>query len=358
MSKAQVGLAVGAINLGIAFTAILFGKLTDLFGEKKILVTGGVMAGLSIMIASQSPSFGVLLGLLLLTGLWSASSTPAGSKAIMTWFPYSMRGFAIGVRQTGVASGGFLAALILPVVAIHSNWRWSLIFAGAISIVTALVCMLLYRESKQPSPDAPIKHPKPAKIKTMLRNKSILWASIGATAFVGAQFIIIGYIQLFLQSRLSLPVAITAYFLAIAQLSGVAGRILWGVISDRYWAGARKPVMMIIGMIIALMSLSMLLIRPGVPLWLVAVDIAVFGFSAIGWNGIWIALLSELVDKDHSGTAVGMGMTVLQIGVLIFPFLFGWLIDWFGSYAVSWIGLFILMCLSLLIISRVRETRN
>jgi MFS family permease len=157
---------------------------------------------------------------------------------------------------------------------------------------------------------------------------------------------------------LSLPVAITAYFLAIAQLSGVAGRILWGVISDRYWAGARKPVMMIIGMIIALMSLSMLLIRPGVPLWLVAVDIAVFGFSAIGWNGIWIALLSELVDKDHSGTAVGMGMTVLQIGVLIFPFLFGWLIDWFGSYAVSWIGLFILMCLSLLIISRVRETRN
>lgn len=361
LTNAQVGLTVSAVNVGMALTAMLFGQLVDRFGEKRVLVTGGIMSGLSVIATSFSSSFGILLLLLVFTGLWAASSTPAGSKAIMTWFPFSMRGFAIGFRQMGVAGGGALAALILPIIALHSNWRHALVVAGVSAVVISTIVWFVYREDAGvPQMPGNAKAPQPqsqqaSKVKDILRNKSLWYASAGATAFVGAQFIVIGYTQLFLHVQAHVSLHWTAYFLVIAQLCGVAGRVLWGVISDRMFKGARKPVMLVIGAIMAAICLIMLTIGPGTPLWLAGVLFAGFGFSAIGWNGIWVTLISELVGKDQAGTAVGVGMTVLQMGVLVFPLLFGSLIDHFHSYSVSWIALFFIVLMGSVLIYLVKE---
>ena len=39
-------------------------------------------------------------------GVGSAFPTPAGSKAVMGWFPLAQRGTAMGIRQTGIPLGG------------------------------------------------------------------------------------------------------------------------------------------------------------------------------------------------------------------------------------------------------------
>ena len=51
-----------------------------------------------------------------LFGAAYAASTPAGGRAILAWFDRD-RGFAMGIRQTGVPVGGLLGALTLPLVA-------------------------------------------------------------------------------------------------------------------------------------------------------------------------------------------------------------------------------------------------
>ncbi|WAH37718.1 MFS transporter [Alicyclobacillus dauci] len=358
LNNTQVALTVSAVNIGMALTAILFGQLVDRVGEKKVLVGGGVMTGFSVFAASLANSFALLLGLLLITGLWAASSTPAGSKAIMSWFPYSMRAFAIGIRQTGVAGGGFLAALILPAIASRYNWRDAFMTASIAAVAVSFVCWFVYREDttrerKQPKGDDPPR--KHSNIHSLFRNRSLWYISVGTTAYMGAQFVLLGYTQLFLHDNVNISIHWSAFVLALTLLAGVFGRVLWGIISDRFFSGARKPVMLLIGVIMAIASLAMLLVHRGLPVWLVTVLFCCFGFSAIGWNGVWVTFVSELVGKEQSGTAVGLGMTVLQMGVLGFPLLFGSLIDRFHSYNVSWVVLFAIVCLGILTISRVRE---
>jgi sugar phosphate permease len=359
LNNMQVAFIIGAVNVGMALTSMVFGQMVDYFGEKRVLVVGGIMTGLSVLTASFSTSFGLLLTLLLLTGLWAASSTPAGSKAIMTWFPYTIRGFAISIRQTGTVIGGFLSAIILPLISVWYNWHIALVFTSVMAITVSLTCWFVYHEEDDDLPrDRKNRHLTNifSGIKVLLQNKSLWLASVAATTFIGAQFILLGYTQLFLQEQAHISLRWTAYFLAIVQLAGAVGRIIWGMISDRLFVGARKPVMIIIGIFMALSCLSMLLINTHTPIWLIGLLFTCFGFTAVGWNGVWVTQVSELSGKAHAGTAVGISMTVLQMGVLVFPFLFGGFIDWFHTYTASWLVLFAIICFGIWMHARVRET--
>lgn len=354
LSNAQVALSVGAVNFGMALTSIPFGQWVDRFGEKVILVAGSVLTGMSVLAASFTRGFWWLLVCLLFTGVCAASSTPAGSKAIMTWFPYSMRALAISIRQTGVAAGGFLAALILPAIATRSDWRHGFVTASVSAMAVSLACGFAYRERASRRERADGWRPN-RQLRLLLRSRSLWLASAGTTAYLGAQFVILGYSQLFLHEQVQMSVYWTSVVLALVLFMGIVGRVIWGMVSDRLFAGARKPVMLLIGGIAAAECLLMLCVRAHTPGWLIAVLFACFGFSATGWNGVWVTWISELAGREQAGTAVGLGMTVLQVGSLLYPLLFGALIDHFHSYSVSWVVLFAIVCLGALTLWRVPD---
>lgn len=69
-----------------------------------------------------------------------------------------------------------------------------------------------------------------------------------------------------------------------------------------------------------------------------------------------MTLLSELPgDKDSSATVVGFGISFMQLGVLVIPPLFGFLIDAIHNYKASWSVLSFLMLLGMMLIRRVDE---
>lgn len=353
LSKTQVGFAGGAVNVGMILTALLAGRAVDMWGEKKVLVVGGITTGGAILLTSFSNSFPTLIALLMFTGLWAATSTPAGSKAIMTWFPFSQRAIALGIRQTGVPLGGLVAALIIPPIAIHYGWQMAMVTMGAVAIFGAAVCQVTYRD--YPIEVGSTKVKKVSQWTHLLRNKNIWLVGLTGMTFVAAQFIIVTYLVLYLHDKTGQSVALASLFLALVHFGGMAGRIFWGYISDSFFLGKRKPVLGLIGIIAAGMSLVMLFLSPTTPLWIVGLTTWIFGFTAVGWNGIFITMLSEIAGKDQAGTAVGMGLTLLQLGVLMFPPAFGLLVDLSGSYKTSWIGLSILMGLGVLILLLVKE---
>lgn len=353
LTKTQLGFVGGAVNVGMIFTSILAGRGVDLWGEKRVLVIGGLTTGGAILLASTANSFVTLIAFLLLTGLWSATSTPAGSKAIMTWFPFNQRALALGIRQTGVPLGGMIAALIIPPIAMHFGWQMALVTMSMVAIFGAGVCQFAYKdfpdatENRMAQKTSPWTH--------LLHNKNIWLVGLSGTAYISVQYIIITYLVLYLNDQAGLTVALASLFLALVQFGGMTGRIFWGYASDTFFQGKRKPVMLLIGIIAAGMSLIMPLLSPETPLWIVAIVTGVFGFTGVGWNGIYVTMLSEIAGKDQAGTAVGMGLTFLQLGVLTFPPTFGYLVDLSGSYNVSWIGLSLLVLLGVLILTRVKD---
>lgn len=186
LNNTQVGFIGGAVNGGQTITSLLAGRAVDLWGEKIVLIVGSVFSGISILLASRANSFFALLPLLFFSGLWVASSTPAGSKAIMAWFPPEERGLALGVRQTGLPAAGMLASLILPVVASRYSWRVALLLMAVVSISGAIFCLVAYQEYPKGSSEK-AKQLKPGRMTVVVRNRNIWLTGITAITYLSAQ---------------------------------------------------------------------------------------------------------------------------------------------------------------------------
>lgn len=357
LTKAMIGLAGGAVNLGMSFTALLAGRLADKKGERAVLVAGSIITGIAIIMTSRADSYATLLTLLIFTGAGASSPTPAGSKAIQRWFPAAKLGFALGVRQTGIPLGGFIGALTLPVVASEWGWRTAMVTVGLLTIAGGLVYYFFYRES----PAAEAKGAQPSKGIAgewgFLRDGNMWLVIFMSIIFVGAQFDMLTYLVLYLHDQAGLDIALASVCLAITQLGGIFARIALGIVSDTVFNGARKPALVILGGILVATALVLVFFSPATPFWAIVAVSWFFGVSAMGWNGLFVALAMKLAGKESGGTAVGFCLMVMQIGVLVFPPLFGLLIDLTGSYRLSWLSLAGAALVGTLLIARVAEPR-
>src|SRR5579872_1146068 len=86
INKAQLGLAFTAIMFGSALTVGIGGIMVDRFGERNVTILAGIAIGVCLVIASLVPSYPWLVAWLLIMGFAYACVTPAGGRAILTWF--------------------------------------------------------------------------------------------------------------------------------------------------------------------------------------------------------------------------------------------------------------------------------
>src|SRR5579863_2565508 len=144
--QSQIGLILSIQMIGSMLATALAGALTDRFGDRAIVLWTGWIMGIALICASLIHNFAWLLLWLAIYGIGYAAVTPAGSHAIVFFFKREDRGFAMGVRQCGVPLAGVIGSAILPGVALHFGYRWSLIAAGIITIAACSAASLLYRQ--------------------------------------------------------------------------------------------------------------------------------------------------------------------------------------------------------------------
>jgi len=339
LSRGMIGMISILANLGGFFVYALAGKAVDVFGERIIISLGSISIGLISMGMIFVKSFNYLLLSIFLMGIGLATATPGGSKAIKTWFVKEQRGMAMGIRQTGVPLGGMIAALAFPFLSLKYGWRTALFIAGFATVLSAIVYFIFYKERSED-----ICEKKSAglgesvsEFYKLLSNTSFLSASIISVVLVASQFTIVTYMILYLVEDIKLSLIWGGTILAVTQFSGAAGRIIWGIVSDRVFKGNRKKVLMIIASLTASMIILLaFLTNCSSVLWIILI-VALLGFSAIGWNGLYITMISELVPDNQGGAAVGLALTITQIGVVAGPPLFGFTVDIINSYRVAWL---------------------
>jgi predicted MFS family arabinose efflux permease len=169
---------------------------------------------------------GLLVVGLVLAGMASAASTPAGGRLVLLAFPRERRGIALGVRQTGVPIGGLVAAALLPVLAHAYGWRWSLAVAGGI---TALSVLPLVLAGTGPS------EAQPARMGPWnpFRDRTVLLLALWGCLLVSGQYALVAFFALDLNRGAGLALATASLLLAVAQAFGIG----WcGAAASRYWS--------------------------------------------------------------------------------------------------------------------------
>ena len=353
LNLTEVGVLVSMINVGVVAAVLGMGKAADRYGERRIIGYGTAACGLLVLTVHFAGSFIALLVVFLLLGIPVATSTPAGSKAVAGWFPDRERGMAMGVRQTGIPLGGTIGALTLPAMGLVFGWRWALSLVGVVNIMAGMLVLVCYKEPDRPPAAggaAPV-----GGLRDIVRRSDIWAAAFYAAVLSGCQWCYISYIELYLTENILYPLVFAAHLLALGQTCGGTGRIVFGIVSDRVFFGRRVPVLVMLSVLGTAAGAATAWMSPGMPAWLVALVVMLFGLGTMSWQGLYLALVARIAGARVAGVAIGLTNTVAFAGVVVLPPIFGAIADYTHSYETAWIAMAVAIALPLPFIWRVRE---
>jgi MFS family permease len=298
LSLLQVGLVLDSVWIGTMLTLLPWGLLADRFGERGVLAIGLAGCAAALVGAADAGSFTSLLLLLALAGAAGASVNSASGRAVMQWFGAHERGLALGVRQTAIPLGGFVAAVALPVLALDH----ALLFLAGLCLAGALLGVAVLRE--RPVPE----ELEAAEFGSALREPR-LWRLCGGSSFyLVAQMAVTGFVVLFLHDERGLSPGEAAAVLAGVQVLAAAFRIGAGRWSDVI--GSRVVPLLIVG-VASSATLAAATALLDAPLALLVVAFVLAGGFAMAWNGLSFTTAAEIAGARRSGAALGLQQTAL-----------------------------------------------
>jgi EmrB/QacA subfamily drug resistance transporter len=139
--------------LPLAAFMILGGRLGDLFGLRRVFLTGAVVFGLATLLAATAQTMGWMLGARVLQGCGAALMMPTSIAIVSSIFPPARRGMSLGVLAGGSATFAALGPVLGGLLA---SIDWRLVFV--LNLVLAVVVVALTLRSVpelRPDPDAP-----------------------------------------------------------------------------------------------------------------------------------------------------------------------------------------------------------
>lgn len=306
LTLTQTGVVLAAVGIGMLFTLLPWGLVADRFDERWVITTGLACAAAGLAFTSTTHSFGAVTGALVAVGALGASVNAASGRAIMSWFPSSELGLALGIRQTAIPIGGALGAAVLPVLGSAGGTRAAFLFLAACCGTGALVAAAFIRTRTG------VGEPELGEISRPLRDPRMWLLGLGTGLYLVAQIGITAFVVLFLHERRHVSPHAAAAVLVVINVLAIAARIGSGRISDRL--GSRLRPLQTIGVALALVSAGVAA-GTGAPLGLLIPLFVAAGVLSMAWNGLAYAAAAEAAGTAKTGAALGFQQTLLGVVV-------------------------------------------
>jgi MFS family permease len=278
---------------------------------------------------------------LLVYGIGYAAVTPAGSHAIIFFFKKADRGIAMGIRQCGVPIAGVLGSLLLPAIALRYDYREALAAAGILTFVASTIASQFYREPSELEGERVSLRTMLAEMVQIARESRLILLTLTSMVLIAGQLVLIGFLTLTLVHRAGYSLGLALALFTLSQVAAILGRLSWGWLSDHLFAGSRALPLATVCVLVAAIALAFASVNAGTPPWRVAFLAAALGFTAEGWLGVSVIGFAEIGGEEHSGSALGVGLTWTLLAAFVTPALFGALAQVHG-FEVAW------RCLALL----------
>ncbi|MFJ4787735.1 MFS transporter [Streptomyces sp. NPDC088794] len=150
---------VTAYALAFGSLLLLGGRLADLFGRRRMFVTGIVGFALASALGGAAPGFASLVTARALQGLFAALLAPAALSLLTTTFTRPKeRAKAFGIYGAVAGSGGGIGLLLGGVLTGYLSWRWTMyvnVAIAGVALVGALLMLPRSSRTSRPSFDVP-----------------------------------------------------------------------------------------------------------------------------------------------------------------------------------------------------------
>jgi MFS family permease len=319
------------------------GIIADLWGPRRLLASGALVAGLGILLFALSPAFlWAAVGRFLVGGAVAVAFV-ALLKVAGRWFQPRYFGLISGLTLLSGLCGAIFAGPPLRLLMDHFSWRGIMLASALVTFGLAAAIWLLVRDHPHEKGYRDLMDageqtgPRPGlSIKAGLievfryRNTWLLFIIPGGT--VGCLLTFAGLWGVpFLTTHYGLATHQAATFTSLLLLAwGLGGPVL-GWLSDRL--GARKALYLG-GTAVALAGWTIIVFMNHLPHYLLLLVMGVTGFSS-GSMIISFAFGRESVPPALAGTVSGVINTGVMLGPMILQPAVGWVLDrqWQGELA-------------------------
>src|SRR4051812_24875230 len=135
---------VTAYSLAFGSLLLLGGKLADVFGRKRVFLTGVIGFAVASAVGGAATGFGMLVVARAVQGAFGALLAPAALSLLTTTFPSPKeRGKAFGIYGGIARAGASIGLLLGGVLTEYLTWRWTMyvniVFAVAAAIGGAVL---------------------------------------------------------------------------------------------------------------------------------------------------------------------------------------------------------------------------
>lgn len=329
---------VTALTFATATLGALFsGGIIAEVGALRISQASLVLCGAGISLIASAEPWLVVVGALVM-GLGYGPVTPASSAILVDRTPEGMRAFIFSLKQTGVPIGGALAGAIIPGLILVVGWKAAAITVG-MTCVSLAVAVQPWRASVDLAThiDRPL---KPASLLEPLRfvlgQAQLREMALATCTYSGMQSCLATFLVVYLAQRIELSVPVAGAALATAMTAGILGRISFGVVADN-WVRPRT----LLGVLGVTMSASAALTAAFSEAWPVGfifVVSFVYGATAIGWNGVYLAEVARIAPAGRAGSATGASLAMTYAGVVLLPMLFWIIVLLTDSYSAAYLA--------------------
>jgi OFA family oxalate/formate antiporter-like MFS transporter len=320
-----------------AFSMVPGGRLQDKFGPRPIIMAAAVLAGVGFYLAGATLTvvgltlfFGLVFGIGM--GMGYAAPTPAAVK----WFGPEKRGLISGIVVSGFGLAPiYIAPLTSSLIQSYGIQTTFYILGGLFFVV--IMSLAQFISNPPAGYVAPSSGKVDVKKSTAGRNYEaremlgtsqfyLLWTMFCFGTFAG--LLIIGQLAKIGLEQAGMTTAFT--LTAIYAFFNFAGRIAWGVISDRLGRQQSLFVAFLLQVItyIAFPYLA-------TPVALVA-GIAIVGFTFGGMLTLFPSMTADYYGMKNFGLNYGFVITAWGIGGVLGPLVGGMVRDATGTYVISY----------------------
>lgn len=320
VNSSLIGYQISLLAAAMLVSLMFGGNLSVRWGACRVTQVGLSLTAAGCVIAILPHVACVFLSAIGL-GLGYGLLSPPGSHLLWRFTSAKNRNLIFSFKQSGVPLGGVGAAVITPAVAVAFGWQWA--FAGTAGALLLLVLLMQRgrdhwdddRESKTKVAGYPF-----GGIVTIWRHPALRLLSLSGGCFVIVQICISTFTVVLFAEEMRLGLIQAGIVLMASQIGGVVGRVFWGWLAD-----VTRNCFTVLAVLAVVMCATCLLVgavTPGWPIFASCALFFVFGSTASGWNGAFLAEVARLSPRLAISSATGGSLVFVNVGKMLGPIAF------------------------------------
>ena len=321
----SLGVSIGLTLAGLATPIV--GRMIDRWGIQKVTLVIVTLFATSFAAISLTPNNVAIFVLAYgVAGLFASGQGPLPyAKAICGWFE-TQRGLALGIAMAGVGVGIALMPQVASALLRHLDWRGAYAMTGLIVWLVAFPSVLLFVKDPPFAVEGTSSSLEGDDVSVAVRSRAFWLMTVAAFLVVTAINGLNAHLVALLTDS-GVPTQTAVSTLVVVGLAAIAGRLISGVLLDRFFAPHLAAAIFLIPLVGTIVLLTGII---ATPLVLVAAVCLGFGLGAevdvIGF------LVGRYFGLRRYGEIYGYIFAAFTIGSGVGPYLLGLCFDLTGSY--------------------------